>query len=103
MRAVTCANAKLEVVDQPTPAPAKGQLLIDVLRCGMCGSDLHARHHCTVGLAGVEAAFDALGDPETRAKILIDPKTEAASPQPVEAAAAEVKPATPHSAANRPP
>ncbi len=46
MKAVTCTNAKLEVIDQPTPAPAKGQLLIDVLRCGICGSDLHARNHC---------------------------------------------------------
>ena len=46
MKAVTCTNAKLEVVDVPTPTPAKGQLLIDVLRCGICGSDLHARHHC---------------------------------------------------------
>ena len=46
MKSVTCTNAKLEVVDQPTPTPAKGQLLIDVLRCGICGSDLHARHHC---------------------------------------------------------
>ena len=46
MKAVTCTNAKLEVVDQPTPTPGKGQLLIDVLRCGICGSDLHARHHC---------------------------------------------------------
>jgi hypothetical protein len=35
----------------------------------------------TVGLAGVEAAFDALGDPEAHAKILIDPKSNAASPQ----------------------
>jgi threonine dehydrogenase-like Zn-dependent dehydrogenase len=46
MKAVTCTNATLEVVDQPTPTPAKGQLLIDVLRCGICGSDLHARRHC---------------------------------------------------------
>jgi threonine dehydrogenase-like Zn-dependent dehydrogenase len=46
MKAVTCTNATLEVVDQPTPTPAKGQLLIDVLRCGICGSDLHARKHC---------------------------------------------------------
>jgi threonine dehydrogenase-like Zn-dependent dehydrogenase len=46
MKAVTCTDAKLEVVDQPTPTPAKGQLLIDVLRCGICGSDLHARNHC---------------------------------------------------------
>jgi len=46
MKTVTCTNAKLEVVDQPTPKPAKGQLLIDVLRCGICGSDLHTRNHC---------------------------------------------------------
>ncbi|MDT5258989.1 MAG: hypothetical protein QOD10_4069 [Mycobacterium sp.] len=46
MKSVTCTNAKLEVVDRPTPTPAKGQLLIEVLRCGICGSDLHARHHC---------------------------------------------------------
>jgi threonine dehydrogenase-like Zn-dependent dehydrogenase len=46
MRAVTCTNAQLEVVDQPTPTPAKGQLLLDVVRCGICGSDLHARNHC---------------------------------------------------------
>jgi threonine dehydrogenase-like Zn-dependent dehydrogenase len=46
MKAVTCTNAKLDVVEQPTPAPAKGQLLLDVLRCGICGSDLHARNHC---------------------------------------------------------
>ena len=34
----------------------------------------------TVGLPGVEGAFDALGDPETHAKILIDPKSSAAAP-----------------------
>jgi len=34
----------------------------------------------TVGLPGVEAAFDALGDPEAHAKILIDPKGDAESP-----------------------
>ena len=46
MKSVTCTNAKLEVVDRPTPTPARGQLLIDVLKCGICGSGLHARHHC---------------------------------------------------------
>ena len=33
-----------------------------------------------VGLPGVDSAFDALGDPETHAKILIDPKNAAAEP-----------------------
>ena len=46
MRAVTCTEGKLEVVDLPEPTPGRGQLLINVLRCGICGSDLHARHHC---------------------------------------------------------
>jgi threonine dehydrogenase-like Zn-dependent dehydrogenase len=46
MKAVSCKQAKLDVVDRPEPTPGKGQVLIDVLRCGICGSDLHARHHC---------------------------------------------------------
>lgn len=60
MKTVTCTDARLEVADQPTPAPAKGQLLIDVLRCGICGSDLHARQHCDE-LAEVmaETGYDA--------------------------------------------
>lgn len=34
----------------------------------------------TVGLHGVAAAFEALGDPETHAKILINPRSEATAP-----------------------
>ena len=45
MKAVTCQEGRLEVVDQPDPEPAKGQVIISVHRCGICGSDLHARHH----------------------------------------------------------
>ena len=45
MRAVACHKTELEVVDLPEPEPAKGQALLNVLRCGICGSDLHARHH----------------------------------------------------------
>jgi threonine dehydrogenase-like Zn-dependent dehydrogenase len=46
MRAVSCTEARLEVGERPAPQPGEGQVLIDVLRCGICGSDLHARHHC---------------------------------------------------------
>jgi threonine dehydrogenase-like Zn-dependent dehydrogenase len=46
MRAVTCHNAELAVVDLPEPVPARGQVRLQVLRCGICGSDLHARHGC---------------------------------------------------------
>jgi threonine dehydrogenase-like Zn-dependent dehydrogenase len=44
MRAVACRKAELELVELPEPDPARGQVRIEVLRCGICGSDLHARH-----------------------------------------------------------
>lgn len=45
MKAVSCERGTLSVVDRPTPAPARGQLLLEVRRCGICGSDLHAKDH----------------------------------------------------------
>ncbi len=44
MRAVVCTNAELTVEDRPEPDPGRGQVRIRTLRCGICGSDLHARH-----------------------------------------------------------
>jgi threonine dehydrogenase-like Zn-dependent dehydrogenase len=46
MRAVVCSDAELEVRERPEPVPGRGQVRIEVLRCGICGSDLHARHGC---------------------------------------------------------
>ena len=46
MKAVACQEAELSVVERETPVPGKGQVLLDVTRAGICGSDLHARHHC---------------------------------------------------------
>ncbi|HSO98105.1 MAG TPA: zinc-binding dehydrogenase [Solirubrobacteraceae bacterium] len=46
MRAVTCQQAELRVAELPSARPGEGQVLLEVLRCGICGSDLHARHHC---------------------------------------------------------
>ena len=43
MRAVTCHEGRLGVAELPTPRPGPGQVLLRVLRCGICGSDLHAR------------------------------------------------------------
>ena len=37
-------NGELDVVERPEPVPDRGQVRIEVLRCGICGSDLHARH-----------------------------------------------------------
>lgn len=43
MRAVACQRAELEVIDRADPTPGPGQVRIEVFRCGICGSDLHAR------------------------------------------------------------
>lgn len=45
MKAVVCHHGEFEVQDVAEPQPEKGQILLNVLRCGICGSDLHARHH----------------------------------------------------------
>jgi threonine dehydrogenase-like Zn-dependent dehydrogenase len=44
MKAVVCQNAELDVVERPEPTPGRGQVRLTVSRCGICGSDLHARH-----------------------------------------------------------
>ena len=44
MKAVVCQNAELSVVDAPDATPGRGQVSLRVARCGICGSDLHARH-----------------------------------------------------------
>lgn len=46
MKAVVCQNQVLKVEERPDPRPGKGQVLLNVTRCGICGSDLHARLHC---------------------------------------------------------
>lgn len=45
VKAVSCANGVLSVVEWPEPRPAAGQLVLDVHACGICGSDLHAKDH----------------------------------------------------------
>ena len=45
MRAVACQKGELDVIELPPPKPARGHVVLDVIRCGICGSDLHARHH----------------------------------------------------------
>ena len=45
MRAVVCHESKLGVEDVPDPVPGPGQVLLEVVRGGICGSDLHALKH----------------------------------------------------------
>ncbi len=44
MKAVVCESAELGVAEVDDPVPGKGHALLQTLRCGICGSDLHARH-----------------------------------------------------------
>ena len=43
VKAVSCKHGTFSVIDLPDPRPGEGQLVLDVLACGICGSDLHAR------------------------------------------------------------
>jgi threonine dehydrogenase-like Zn-dependent dehydrogenase len=43
VKSVTCTHTKLAVAETDTPDPGPGQVRLEVLRCGICGSDLHAR------------------------------------------------------------
>ena len=43
MRSVTCTHSNLNLAETPEPRPGPGQVRLEVLRCGICGSDLHAR------------------------------------------------------------
>ncbi|TQK69037.1 zinc-binding dehydrogenase [Nocardioides sp. SLBN-35] len=59
MRAVVCHRTELTVEDLPDLTPERGQVLIDVERCGICGSDLHARLHSDETAAGAaELGYD---------------------------------------------
>ena len=56
MKAVVCHQENLEVEELPEPVPGPGQVLLEVVRSGICGSDLHARQHADE-LADVAAAI----------------------------------------------
>lgn len=61
MKAVVCQNGALRVEDVADPVPGPGHAIINVLRCGICGSDLHMRHHCdALREVNVRVGYDAL-------------------------------------------
>lgn len=52
MQTVVAQHGVLRLEQRPAPKPGAGQVVLKVLRCGICGSDLHLRHHCD-HLAGI--------------------------------------------------
>ena len=62
MRAVACQHGELDLVERPEPDPGPGQVRIEVVRCGICGSDLHARHGIDQWAEmAVKAGYDRFG------------------------------------------
>ena len=45
MRAAIFRDGQITVDSVPDPVPEQGQVLVKTLRCGICGSDLHAARH----------------------------------------------------------
>lgn len=42
MKAITIANPNdVEIVEMPQPEPAEGEVVIKVMACGICGTDIH--------------------------------------------------------------
>lgn len=67
MKAVQCHQGELTVVEVEDPTPGPGQVLIDVERCGICGSDLHARVHADqLNEAAAAVGYDTIMTPDDR-------------------------------------
>lgn len=60
MRAIVLRQGALVLDEQPEPTPGKGQLLVATRTCGICGTDLHARHHIDGFLAGLKRSGSPL-------------------------------------------
>lgn len=67
MRAAIARRGRMVVEDVPEPVPGAGDALVEVLACGICGSDLHTLHHAdsllaVAELGGAESQFDPNAD-----------------------------------------
>ncbi len=59
MRATVMRDGRLAVKEVPDPSPGPGNVLVETLACGICGSDLHALKH----LDRLLELSDAMGIP----------------------------------------
>ena len=65
MRAAVLSDGKFTVENLPAPSPGPGQILVRPLVCGICGSDLHTRHHARhLGALFQRAGFRGFMNPD---------------------------------------
>lgn len=65
MRAAVFYDGKFSIDNLPSLSPGKGQVLVKPLVCGICGSDLHTRHHAHHLAAMLDrAGFKGFMDPD---------------------------------------
>ena len=62
MRAAILRNQKLVIDDVDEPVPGPGQVLVETLACGICGSDLHFIQHAGKAAAEEGSPFDPTRD-----------------------------------------
>jgi threonine dehydrogenase-like Zn-dependent dehydrogenase len=53
MKAVVLRGGAFVIDEKPDPVPGRGQILVATKSCGICGTDLHARHHLDGFLDGL--------------------------------------------------
>jgi threonine dehydrogenase-like Zn-dependent dehydrogenase len=83
--AVFLGQGRLSLEDRPQPVPGRGEVLVEVEACGICGSDLAVldvppRHPATPGVVlghefvgRIAGLGEGVGDVELGSRVIIDP------------------------------
>ena len=65
MRAAILRRGEIVVDEVPEPVPGAGQVLVETLACGICGTDLHCRRHAPEFVAASRASGMTVFDFDT--------------------------------------